>query len=154
MAAAMIPLALAVAHHLLVFGLLGVLVAERTLVGGQLAPRRIRQLGRLDAIYGLLAVGILVVGFARVFFGGRGPDFYLPNFVFWAKIGAFATVGLLSIVPTMRILAWRRALVADHVFTPRPDDVRRVGRFLSAELIIFPLIPAFAAAMAMGYGLP
>jgi len=99
MAAAILPLTLAIAHHLLVFALLGVLVAERTLVGGQLAPRRIRQLGRLDAIYGLLAVGILV-------------------------------------------------------FTPRPDDVRRVGRFLSAELIIFPLIPAFAAAMAMGYGLP
>ena len=53
MAAAILPLALAIAHHLLVFALLGVLVAERTLVGGQLAPRRIRQLGRLDAAYGL-----------------------------------------------------------------------------------------------------
>ncbi len=147
-------LALAVGHHLLVFALLGVLVAERTLVGGQLAPRRIRQLGRLDGFYGALAGAILVVGFLRVFFGGRGPDFYLPNLVFWAKIGSFAAVGLLSIVPTMRILAWRRALVADHAFTPPPDDVRRVGGFLTAELLVFPLIPAFAAAMAMGYGLP
>ena len=146
-------LALAVAHHLLVFALLGVLVAERTLVGGQLAPRRIRQLGRLDGFYGLLALAIVVVGSIRVAFGGKGSEFYLSNPVFWAKIGAFAAVGLLSIVPTMRILAWRRALVADHVFTPRPDDVRRVGRFLSIELFLFPLIPAFAAAMAMGYGL-
>ncbi len=154
MAAAMIPVTLAVAHHLLVFALLGVLVAERTLVGGQLAPRRVRQLGRLDAIYGALAVSILVVGFVRVFYGGKGADFYLPNLVFWAKIGAFAAVGLLSIVPTMRILAWRRTLVADHAFTPAPDDVRRVGRFLSAELYVFPLIPIFAAAMAMGYRLP
>lgn len=153
MAAATLPLALAAMHHLLVFALLGVLVAERTLVGGQLAPRRIRQLGRLDAIYGVLAVAIIAVGILRVFYGGRGADFYLPNLVFWAKIGAFVLVGLLSVVPTMRILAWRRALVADHVFTPAPDDVRRVGRFLTAELYVFPLIPIFAAAMAMGYRL-
>jgi putative membrane protein len=153
MATAILPLALAIAHHLFVFALLGVLVAERTLVGGQLAPRRVRQLGRLDAFYGALAGAILIVGSLRVFFGGRGADFYLPNLVFWAKIAAFVAVGLLSIVPTMRILAWRRSLVADHAFTPAPDDVRRVGRFLSAELYVFPLIPIFAAAMAMGYRL-
>ena len=148
----MTPLALAIAHHLLVFSLLGLLVAERALVGGQLAPRRVRQLGRLDAFYGANAAAILIIGFLRVYFGAKGPDFYFSNPVFWAKVGAFAVVALLSIVPTMRILAWRRTLVADHVFTPRPDDVKRVGRFLTLELLVFPFIPAFAAAMAMGYG--
>ena len=98
-------------------------------------------------------MGIVAVGFLRVWFGGKGPDFYLSNPVFWAKIAAFGAVGLLSIVPTVRILAWRRALVGDHAFSPAPADIERVRRFLSLELMVFPLIPIFAALMATGYGL-
>jgi putative membrane protein len=146
-------LALAVGHHLLVFSLLGVLVAERALMVGRLAPEDVRRLGSLDAAYGALAAGIVVVGSLRVYFGGKGADFYLSNPLFWAKIGAFALVALLSIAPTIRILAWRRALKSDHAFSPAPDQVVGVRHFLSAELMVFPLIPIFAAAMAMGYGL-
>ena len=146
-------LALAVGHHLLVFSLLGVLVAERALMVGRLSPDDVRRLGSLDGAYGALAGGIVVVGFLRVFFGGKGPDFYFDNPLFWAKIGAFALVALLSIVPTIRILAWRRALKSDHAFSPPPDEIGRVRRFLAFELMVFPLIPIFAAAMAMGYGL-
>jgi putative membrane protein len=149
----MTSLALAIGHHLLVFSLLGILVAERALMVGRLSPEDVRRLGSLDGFYGLVAAGILVVGFLRVFFGGKGPDFYLSNPVFWAKIGTFALVALLSIAPTMRILAWRRALRSDHAFSPPPDEIRAVRRFLAAELTVFPLIPIFAAAMAMGYGL-
>ena len=146
-------LILAVGHHLLVFGLLGVLAAERALMSGRLSPDKVRRLGKLDAAYGLVAVSIVVVGLLRVFFGGKGSEYYFANYVFWAKLGAFAAVGLLSIVPTIRILAWRRALVGDHAFSPAPDEIVRVRRYLNAELMIFPLIPIFAAAMALGYGL-
>ena len=146
-------LALAIGHHLLVFTLLGVLVAERALMVGRLSPTDVRRLGSLDGAYGALAAGIVVVGFLRVFFGGKGADFYFSNPFFWAKITAFGIVALLSIVPTMRILAWRRALRSDHAFSPAHEDVDRIRWFLAAELIVFPLIPIFAAAMAMGYGL-
>ena len=146
-------LVLAVGHHLLVFGLLGVLAAERALMSGRLSPDKVRRLGKLDAAYGLVALSIIVVGLLRVFFGGKGSEYYFANSLFWAKMAAFAAVGLLSIVPTIRILAWRRSLVADHAFSPPPDEIARVRRFLNLELVLFPLIPTFAAAMAMGYGL-
>ena len=146
-------LALAIGHHLLAFSLLGVIAAERALMTGRLSPDKVRRLGSIDAAYGALALGIVAVGFLRVWFGGKGPDFYLSNPVFWAKIVAFGAVGLLSIVPTVRILAWRRALVGDHAFSPAPADIERVRRFLSLELMVFPLIPIFAALMATGYGL-
>ena len=149
----MTHLALAIGHHLLVFAILGVLAAERALMTGRLSPDKVRRLGSLDATYGLVALSIIAVGLLRVFFGGKGSEFYFGNMFFWAKIAAFAAVGLLSIVPTVRILAWRRALVGDHAFSPPPDEIARVRRYLSAELIVFPLIPIFAAAMAMGYGL-
>ena len=146
-------LALAIGHHLLVFSLLGVLVAERAVMVGRLSPDDVRRLGSLDGFYGALAAGILVVGFLRVFYGGKGPDYYFANPFFWAKIVAFALVALLSIAPTVRILAWRRALKADHAFSPPPDQIRGVRRFLAYELMLFPLIPIFAAMMALGFGI-
>jgi putative membrane protein len=145
-------LALAIGHHLLVFSLLGVLVAERALMVGRLSPDDVRRLGSLDGFYGALAAAIIVVGLLRVFYGGKGPDYYFANLFFWAKIGTFALVALVSIAPTVRILAWQRALKADHAFSPPPGQIRSVRRFLAYELMIFPLILIFAAMMALGYG--
>lgn len=149
----MTNLVLTIGHHLLVFALLGVIVAERALLASQIRVATLRRLRSLDSVYGVLALSVLAVGFLRVFFGIKGPDFYLPNPFFWAKIGSFAAVGLLSIVPTMRILAWHRRLVGDPEFSPAQAEVERVKRFVTAELLVFPLIPVFAAVMATGYGL-
>ena len=96
---------------------------------------------------------ILVVGFCRVYWGAKGPAFYLENPVFWAKIAAFGVVGLLSLPPTIAIFKWRRQAKADPAFAPSAADVAKVRRLLGWELIVFALIPIFAAAMARGYGL-
>ena len=48
------------------------------------------------------------MGFARVYWGAKGPAFYLHNPVFHAKVGAFLLVGVLSILPTVRIAQWRK----------------------------------------------
>jgi putative membrane protein len=47
---------------------------------------------------------------------------------------------------------WRKALKSDAAFAPRADVVRRVRGYLWAEAVVFLLLPAFAAAMARGYG--
>ena len=146
-------LALAIGHHLLAFALFAVLVAERTMMSGMISPDAVRRLRPLDAAYGGLAVSLVVVGFLRVFFGVKGADFYLANPLFWAKIGAFVAVALLSIVPTVRVLAWNRRLASDPHFSPDAGEAGKVRGFLTAELAVFPLIPIFAAVMAMGYGL-
>ena len=150
----MTSLGLAVGHHLLAFALLGILAAERALMVGRLSPEKVNRLASIDAAYGAVAAGIVLVGFGRVFLGGKGPDFYFSNPLFWAKIATFVVVALLSIVPTLRILVWRRSVRRDPAFSPAPEDISKVRRFLSLELTLFPLIPAFAAAMAMGIGLP
>ena len=71
---------------------------------------------------------------------------------FWAKIAAFVAVALLSIVPTIQIIRWRRALTADAAVLPAAPDIAGVRRFMWAEVVFFAFIPAFAAAMARGYG--
>ena len=101
----------------------------------------------------MTAVLILLVGFARVFLGAKGSAFYLENPVFWAKIAAFAVVGLLSIAPTIAILKWRRQARTDPAFAPSGSEVAKVRKIMLAELLVFALIPIFAAAMARGYGL-
>jgi putative membrane protein len=77
---------------------------------------------------------------------------YGPNVFFWAKIATFLIVGLLSIVPTVMMIRWRNALKTDAAFAPPSDVIRRVRGYLWAEAALFLSLPAFAAAMARGYG--
>lgn len=149
----MIDFLLASVHHLLVFGIAAVLAAELALMRpAAMSPHTVRLLGRFDAVYGGLAMAILVVGFARVWFGAKGPDFYLHNPMFWAKIGAFLVVGLVSIRPTLRILAWQKVSKLDAAFVPAVQEIGAVRRQLLIEIHVFALIPIFAAAMARGIG--
>ena len=149
----MTDLLLALVHHALVFTLVALLAAEFTLVHKRLAAPAIRALASLDAAYGATAGAILVVGFGRVFHGAKGADFYLHNPVFWAKLGFFLAPGLASVVPTLRILRWKRRLRADAAFEAPGPEVAVVRRWLLAELALFVPIPLLAAAMARGVGL-
>lgn len=143
----MTDLLLAMAHHLLVFGIAALLAAEAALLKPGLDARQLRLLGTLDSLYGLFAVLILIVGFSRVFFGVRGPEFFLTNPWFWAKITAFVIVGVLSAPPTIRFIAWRRRAKTDTGFAITADDVRWVRRFFIGEIVVFAFILLFAAAM-------
>ena len=149
-----LDLILAIAHHLLAFGLAAVLAAELAMVRPGLTAAGLKRLGVIDAHYGLFAGLVILVGVLRVIYGMKGPDAYVANPWFWAKMAAFATVALLSISPTLAILRWRRKVKLEPGFCPYEEEVARVRAFLLAELAIFALIPVFAAVMARGYGLP
>jgi putative membrane protein len=149
----MTDLILAIAHHLCVFTLAGLLIAEVALLRPGIAGERIKQIGAVDAAYGAMAGLVIVVGVLRVIFGDKGADYYTHNWAFWLKMAAFLIVGVLSAPPTLAILGWRRQLKADPAFTPDPLLVGRLRRFFTGEIIAFAFIPAFAAAMARGYGI-
>ena len=143
---------LAIAHHVLIFSLAGVLAFEIGAVRPNLTMLDIPRVARVDLWYGILAALILIVGFSRAIFAAKGWAYYSHNAFFWAKIGTFALVGLLSIAPMMTFLRWRRELKSDPAFVPSQRDVNRVRWYLFTEAVLFLLIPAFAAAMARGYG--
>jgi putative membrane protein len=149
----MTDLVLAIVHHLIVFALAAVLAAELALMRpAAMSPPTVKLLGRFDAAYGMLALAILVVGFIRVWYGAKGPDYYLHNHAFWAKIAAFAVVGLVSIPPTLRIAGWKKSLKADAAFMPPLPEIGKLRRWLLIEVHVFALIPIFAAMMARGVG--
>ena len=147
-------LAFAIVHHLLIFALAGVIAFEVGVAKQGLNAGDIRRLGKVDAWYGILAGLIIVVGFSRAVFAAKGWAYYSVNHFFWAKIGAFAIVGLLSIQPTMAYIRWRAAQKDDPSFLPNARQIATVRRFLWAEVFVFAFIPVFAAAMARGYGMP
>ena len=141
-------LLLAALHHLLVFALIAMLVAESTLLRGTLDATTLNRVARLDAGYGAAAGLLLVAGLLRVFYGVKGSDFYLHNPWFHAKLGAYVLVGLLSLLPTLRFLRWRKALSANPAFLPDPADVARQRSVVRFELILIAVILVLAAAMA------
>jgi putative membrane protein len=149
----MTDLVLAIAHHLSVFTLAGLLIAEVALLRPNLSPERIRQLGAIDMAYGIVAMLIIVVGVLRVIFGDKGAEYYLHNWAFWLKMTAFVLVGLLSIPPTIAIIGWRRKVAADPKFSPDASTIAGLRRFYIGEIVAFAFIPAFAATMARGYGI-
>jgi putative membrane protein len=143
----MLDLILAIGHHLLIFILFGVLFAELMLVRRGMAAAMVARVAAIDLWYGVLAGLILAVGFSRAVFAAKGWGYYSHNMFFWAKIGVFAVIGLLSVPPTIRFIRWRRAAI-----TPNDVEISAVRRYLLVEVLLFALLPAFAAAMARGYG--
>ena len=148
----MTDLILAILHHVLVFSLVGLLAAEITTVRAGIGADALGRLGAMDVAYGVTAGLILIIGFARVFFGLKGAEYFLSNHFFWGKIGAFVVVGLLSVPPTVRIIGWRRRARADPAFAPSENEVMMVRRYMHGEAAFVLLILIFAAAMARGYG--
>lgn len=144
---------LASAHHLLAFGLVAMLVAESVLLTRPLDTPAIKRLAGADRGLGIVATLLLVVGLWRVYGGIKGPDFYLHNPWFHAKLGAFLLAALLSLWPTVRFLRWRRALKADPSFVPSPAEVAGLRRVVRFELALVAVILVCAAAMARYGGL-
>jgi putative membrane protein len=141
-------LLLASLHHLLFFGLIAMLVSEASLLRGAIDNAVVQRLAKLDAGYGMTAGLLLAVGIGRVFYGIKGYDFYLHNPWFHAKIGCFVLVGLLSILPTLRFVRWRKALRADDGFVPPAAEVAAMARIIRFELVLVAAILVFAAMMA------
>jgi putative membrane protein len=141
-------LVLAIFHHIMVFGLVTLVVAEGVLLRCELTPSVLQRLARLDRSYGATAVLVIVIGVLRVIFGAKGYQYYVENPWFWAKMASFAAVALLSIWPTLRFLAWERARQSDPAFTPPAGEARTALYYIRAESVFIILILVFAATMA------
>jgi putative membrane protein len=131
----MLDLVLAIDHHLLIFALFGVLVAELILVRRGMDLATVAQIAKIDLWYGVLAGLIIIVGFARAIYAAKGWDYYTHNAFFWAKIGTFAAIGLLSLPPTFAYIRWRGAKVT-------PSDAQVSGTRLYLWLEVGALRPA------------
>src|SRR5690349_6572686 len=119
-------LILAGLHHLLAFGLFGVFFVLFVTVRPGLGGAALGRAAIADRLQGAFAGLLVIVGVLRVIYGLKGPDFYLSNWTFWAKIAAIVAVGLLSIPPTLRLIAWHKAAKADPAYVVPAAEIGRI----------------------------
>jgi putative membrane protein len=143
---------LAFLHFTAILLLAGFLAAEAMLLRGDLGARDIVTLARSDVGYFASAMLVLATGLARVFFGAKGAAFYADNPFFWAKVGLFLAIGLVSIRPTRAFLGWRRAARAAAGFSVPAADIAVARRYVLVELHLLALMPLAAVLMARGIG--
>jgi putative membrane protein len=138
-------------HFVLAFVLVGALVAEVFILRLPVDGRVARLLARVDLFYGISAALLIAVGVSRVIWGAKGWIYYQGQPFFWAKMATFAVIGLVSILPTVTFLRWRRA-AASAAFAVPDAEVKRIRRYVIAETHLIALLLVFAVLMARGFG--
>src|ERR1700675_4624754 len=131
----MLDLVLAIVHHVLIFGIFGILFAELMAVRPDMSSATALRIASIDLWYGIFAGAIVIIGFCRAIFAAKGWAYYSHNAFFLAKIIAFAGIGLLSVPPTIVFIRWRKSGVAS-------DDagIGKTRRYLHLELALFILL--------------
>jgi putative membrane protein len=137
-------------HHLCAFTLVSAVAVEFTLIRQELTLASARRLQATDRVLGIAAVALLIIGLSRVFYFEKGADYYFHSQAFMAKFSVFIVVGLLSIIPTIEFLSWRRALKAGQLPALTARKLRLVTAVIHGELLSIVIILLCAAIMARG----
>ena len=145
---------LAFLHHLFAFTLVSALAIEFILIGQArseaLSLSIARRLLATDAVLGVSATLLLIVGLLRVFYFEKGAAYYFHSHAFLTKFSLFILVAIASAVPTLEFLSWRRALREGRVPVVNLKKMRSVRMIIHAELAAVVVILLCAAIMARG----
>ncbi len=137
-------------HHVTAFAMVGALAVELVLLRLDFNHATARRLMVTDAVLGAAAGVLLAVGLARVFLFEKGAAYYFSNHAFLTKLGLFIIIALVSIVPTLEFLSWRKSVNAGQVPAVAEGKMRQVRMIVHAELAAIVVILLCAAIMARG----
>ena len=113
--------------------------------------RVVERLVRVDLIYGIAAVLVLLSGLARTYWGYKGGGWYWTNWLLHLKLGMFVVVALMSIKPTLMYRRWRRELQATGAL-PGDAQIRDARKWVMIQAHIIAIIPIAAVFLARGFG--
>src|SRR5262245_27479669 len=99
-------------HHVAAFTLVSALAVELVLIRQELTLANARKRPVVDAVLGGSATLLLIIGLLRVFYFEKGSAYYFSSHAFLTKLAVFIIVAILSIMPTVEFLSWRKALKA------------------------------------------
>ena len=135
-------------HFISIFAIVSTLVSEHLLLKKTLTRAEIGRISRIDAVYGIAALTLLIAGLT-LWLGSFGKPalFYTKNWIFHTKITLFLIVGLLSIYPTVFFIKNRKGDQQEVINIPAT-----VFWMLRIELLIIFIIPLLAGLMAHGIG--
>lgn len=137
-------------HHLAAFALVAAIAVEFVLIRQELTAATARRLLAADAVLGAAATVLLAVGFLRVFYFEKGAAYYFASHAFSAKLSVFIVLGVLSVIPTVEFLSWRKALKAGQTLQPSAKKMTLIREVRHGKLIGVVIILLCAAVMARG----
>lgn len=109
-----------------------------------------KNIQRADMIYGLSALSVVLMGFIRVYYVEKGPDYYFNNLFFWIKLTAFTGVGLLSIYPSIKFFQWNPLLKSETAPRLTIQTYNILRTLLTLEVIGLVVMMIAASMMAKG----
>lgn len=133
-------------HFISIFALVAALITEHMLIKPKMTPAECAKIARVDMIYGIAAILVLIAGSMLLMGVGKPSAFYLQNPLFHIKLTLFAAIALLSIYPTIFFIKNRNTTV--DVMLPR-----KIIMFNRMQLLLVFVIPIFASMMSRGIGL-
>jgi putative membrane protein len=143
---------LAYVHWLAIFTMVTFLASEAALCRVEwMNARIVERLARVDMLYGIASVTVLLTGLARSAWGSKGAAWYWGNPLLHSKLALFVVIGLMSIRPTLTYLRWRKALRAGGAL-PADDEVRRTRKTVMVQAHLVPLVALLAVFLARGFG--
>jgi putative membrane protein len=140
-------------HHIAAFVLFAAMVTEFILLKDEMTLANARRLLRIDAVFGISAGVVLVIGVLRVIYFEKGVDYYMHSVPFMTKITLFVVIGLLSIYPTIRFMKWRPAVKQGKAPAVDAGTLRTLRTVLHVELTGVVVLILMAAMMARGVGM-
>lgn len=109
----------------------------------------VRRLARLDMIYGLAALALLLTGIARMVWGVKGLTWYVSQPLFHLKMLLFFGAALLSLRPTFTIRRWLKTLNQQGTLPPA-EAVRTTRQWIMVQAHIIPVVAVVAVFWARG----
>jgi putative membrane protein len=110
----------------------------------------VERLARVDRIYGIAALIVLLTGLARTWWGIKGTAWYWHQPLLHLKLGLFIAVGLMSIKPTRMFRRWNQKLQSGGGL-PGADEIKTARRWVMIQAHIIALIPLAAVFLARGF---
>lgn len=134
-------------HFLGILGVFGSIFYEVKELKPVLKRDKIKQLAKIDGLYGVCTIIVLATGFSMWLLVGKPAEFYGTNWIFYSKIGVFSVIGIASIYPTVFFARNRKGDLNDTIEVPKI-----LKTLVVLELVLILIIPLLATTMARGIG--
>lgn len=135
-------------HFIAVFAIVGAIISEQILVSKTMTRLEIKRFAKIDVLYGIGVILVLIAGLLLWFAVGKPASYYNRNWLFHTKLTMFLTLGLMSIYPSIFFLRNRKGNDLDtKIIIPN-----MVILLLRLELVIIIIMPILATYLTLGIG--
>jgi len=136
-------------HFVSLILLLAAVLGQHLLLRKQMTRGEIARVQRLDILYAVTVIIVLLSGFAQWLWIGKPAQFYSSNPVFHVKITLFLLVGIISIYPSVFLGKQKKGDPEESIAVP-------AGLIwcVRIELLLLFAMPLLATLIARGIGIP